>query len=122
MATASYSILLNFAIMIKSHNNRSLSEETAQGQHKCNCRQQDTCPLHGTCLDKKLMYLCNLQENTTSDEVNYNGFTENKFKDRFYKYRNSFKYESKANSTELSKHIYLPTGSNTQCRCSVYIS
>ena len=44
-------------------------------------------------------------KDTTSDGVNY-GITENTFKDRFYKYRNTFKYESKANSTELSKHFW----------------
>ena len=47
-----------------------------------------------------------MKENTTSDGVNYNGLTENTFKDRFYKHCNSFKYESKANSTELSKHFW----------------
>ena len=47
-----------------------------------------------------------MKENTTSHGVTYNGLTENTFKDRFYKHRNSFKYESKANSTELSKHFW----------------
>ena len=47
-----------------------------------------------------------MKENNTSNGVNYNCLTENTFKDRFYKYRNSFKYESKANSTELSKHFW----------------
>ena len=44
-------------------------------------------------------------KDTTSDGVNY-GFRENTFKGRFCKYRNAFKYESKANSTELSKHFW----------------
>ena len=39
----SSSSLPNFSNMIKSHNNRTLSEETAQGQHECNCRLKDTC-------------------------------------------------------------------------------
>ena len=47
-----------------------------------------------------------MKENTTSDGVNYNGLTENTFKDRFYKHRNSFKCESKANSTKLSKRFW----------------
>ena len=47
-----------------------------------------------------------MKENTTSDGVNYNGLTENTFKDRFYKHCNSFKYESKANYTKLSKHFW----------------
>ena len=88
--------------MIKLHNNRILSEEKTQNQPKCNCPQKNTCPLEGHCLDKELLYRCTLKENTTSDGVNYNGVTEDAFKDRFNKHLNSFKYESKANSTELS--------------------
>ena len=102
----SYSCLPNFANMIKLQNNRILSEEKTQDQPKRNCRQKDTCPLEGNCLDKELMYKCNLKENTTSDGVNYNSLTENTFKDRFYKHHNSFKYQVKGNSTELSKHIW----------------
>ena len=37
----SYSCLPNFANMIKSHNNRMLSEEKTQDQTKCNCRQKN---------------------------------------------------------------------------------
>ena len=102
----SYSCLPNFANMIKSHNNRILSEEKTQDQPKCNCRQKNTCPLEGHCLDKELIYQCTLRENTTSDGVNYNGLTEFIFKDRFCKHRNSFKYKSKADSTELSKYSW----------------
>ena len=32
--------------------------------------------------------------------------TENTFKDRFYKRKNSFKYESKYNATELSSFVW----------------
>ena len=91
--------------MIKSHNNRILSKEKTEDQPKFNCRQKDTCPLEGHCLDKELIYRCILKENTTSDGVTYNDLTENIFKDRFFKHRNSLKYESKANFTELSKHF-----------------
>ena len=62
-------------------------------------------PLERNCLDKELIYQCSLEENNTSDGVNYNGVTENTFKDRFYKHRNSFKDESKVNSTELLYQI-----------------
>ena len=102
----SYSCLPNFANMIKSHNNRIQSEERTQDHPKCNCRQKDTCPLKGHCLGKELIYWWVLKENTTRDWVKYNGLTENTFKDRFYKLCNSFKYESKVNSTELSKHFW----------------
>ena len=79
----SYSCLPNFAKIIKSQNHRILSEEKTQDQPKCNCRQKDTCPLEGHCLDKELICRCILKENTTSDRVNYNSFTENSFKYRF---------------------------------------
>ena len=102
----SYSCLPNSGNIIKFHNNRILSEEKTQDQPKCNCRQKDTCLLGGHCLDKELIYRCILKENTTTDGVNYNGLTDNTFKDRFYKHCNSFKYKGKANSTELSKHLW----------------
>ena len=92
--------------MIKSYNNRILSEEVAQNKPKCNCRQRDTCPLEGNCLNKELIYQCNLKENTISGGVNYNGFTENTFKCQFYKHRNSVRYECKTNSNELSKDFW----------------
>ena len=104
--TVCYSCLPNFANMTKSHNNRILSEEKTQDQQKCNCWQKDTSTLEKNCLDKELIYQCTLKENTTNGGINYNGLTENIFKDRFYKHCNSFKYESKANSTELSKHFW----------------
>ena len=84
--------------MIKAHNNRILSEEKTQDQ-QCSYRQKDACPLEGSCLDKELIYQCNSKKYKTSDGVSYNGLTENTLEDRFYKHRNSFKYESKANST-----------------------
>ena len=49
----SYSGLLNFANMTTLHNNRILCEGKTQDQPKCNCRQKDTCPLEGNCLDKE---------------------------------------------------------------------
>ena len=101
----SYSCLPNFANMIKSHNNRILSEEKTQDQPKCNCRQKDTCPLEGKFLDKELIYHYILKKNITSDGVNYNGLTENTFKDQLHKHHSSFKYKSEAISTETSKHF-----------------
>ena len=104
-AKVSYSCLPNFANMIKSHNNRILFEEKTQHQPNV-IADRKILVLEGNCLDKELTYQCSLKENTNSDGVNYNGITENTFKERFYKDRNSFKYESKANSTELSNHFW----------------
>ena len=57
-------------------------------------------------MDQNVIYLCNLKSDSLSDGVNYIGVNENTFKDRLYKHRNSFKYESKVNSTELSKSVW----------------
>ena len=81
-------------------NNRIFSEVKTEGQPNCNCQEKVSCPAEENCFHKELIYQFNLKENTTSDRVNYNGLTENIFKERLYKRRNSFKYESKVNSTE----------------------
>ena len=83
----SSSCLPTFGNMIKSHNNRILSEKKTEDQPKCNCRQKDTFPLEEHCLDKEWIYWCILKENTTSDGVTYNDLTENTFEDRFYKHQ-----------------------------------
>ena len=81
-------------------NNRIFSEVKTEDQPNCNCQEKVSCPAEENCFHKELIYQFNLKENTTSDRVNYNGLTENIFKERLYKRRNSFKYESKVNSTE----------------------
>ena len=103
----SYSCLPNVASIITSHNKSVLPGKEANQGPLCNCRQKDSCPLDGKCLDKNAVYLCNVKRDLSDEGVNYIGLTENTFKDRFYKHRNSFKHESKANSTELSKRVYI---------------
>ena len=47
--------------------------------------------------------------------------TENTFKDRFYKHKNSFKYESKRNATELSNFVLEKKHTNTKANlCGMY--
>ena len=47
-----------------------------------------------------------MTSNNTDNHPHYIGLTENTFKDRFYKHRNSFKYESKRNATELLNFVW----------------
>ena len=49
------------------------------------------------------IFLQNLE--TNQNYLHYFGLTEHTFKDRFYKWNNSFKYESKRNSAEFSDFI-----------------
>ena len=71
-----------------------------------NCRDKTSCPLSGSCQHKKLVYSCKVwTPDIKHSHLHYIGFTEHTFKDRLYKHNNSFKYQSKRNSTELSNFI-----------------
>ena len=103
----SYSCLPNMSNIIKSHNRKILTtENTEPSTAACNCQKKQQCPLNGNCLQKNVIYQCVVSSDQSEEKSCYIGCTENTFKDRLYKHRNSFKYESKANATELSKHIW----------------
>ena len=94
----SYSCLPNMNNIINAHNKRILHPTNASNIPSCNCRKKDECPLEGKCLQRNVIYKC--QVSTNEDEcVSYIGCTENTFKDRLYKHRNSFKYKTKRNCT-----------------------
>ena len=58
-------------------------------------------------MQSSLVYICKADtSNITGNYPHYIGLTENTFKDRFYKHKNSFKHESKRNATELSNFIW----------------
>ena len=102
----SYSCLPNIASIINSHNKKIISDYHPGNIPDCNCRAKDSCPLSGKCRDHNLIYCANVNETEQDNGNNYIGLTEHTIKDRIYKHRNSFKYESKVNSTELSKHVW----------------
>ena len=52
--------------------------------------------------------------NITENHPHYIGLTENTFKDRFYKHKNSLKYESKRNAMKLSNFIWENKHANTE--------
>ena len=104
----SYSSLPNFASIINSHNKKILrQEEMASQKPYCNCRVKESCPLNSDCLQSSVVYGCKITSNNTAeDSPHYIGLTENTFKDRLYKHKNSFKYETKKNSNELSNYVW----------------
>ena len=58
-------------------------------------------------MQSSLVYICKADTpNVIENHPHYIGFTENTFKDRFYKHKNSFQYESKCNATELSNFVW----------------
>ena len=63
--------------------------------------------MKGKCEDKSVIYLCNVKTPENEQWSNYIGLTENNFKDRWNQNNHTFKHENKANSTELSKHVFV---------------
>ena len=87
--------------MINGHNKNILNEQ--EKPSPCNYRDKTSCPLNGSCQHKNPVYSCKVSTpDIKQNHPHYIGLTEHTFKDRIYKYNNSFKYESKSNSTELS--------------------
>ena len=101
----SYSCMSNAATIIQSHNRKILSTHQAPTRN-CNCRQQSDCPLAGNCLSESVIYRAKVKTNPDDEGVSYIGLTENSFKDLLYKHRNSFRYENKRKTTELSKYFW----------------
>ena len=52
--------------------------------------------------------------NTIENYPHYIGFIENRFKDQFYKHKNSSRYEIKRNATELSNFVWENKHANTE--------
>ena len=103
----SYSSMPNFASIINSHNKKIINNNIPKpSTPTCNCRLKTSCPLNGDCLQSSLVYICKADTpDIIENHPHYIGLTENTFKDRFYKYKNSFKYESKRNATELPNFV-----------------
>ena len=51
-----------------------------------------------------LVYICKAATNKITND--YIGLTENIFKDRLYKHKNGFRYESNKSATELSNFVW----------------
>ena len=58
-------------------------------------------------MQSSLVYICKTDTpNIIENHPHYISLTENTFKDRSYKHKNSFKYESKHNATELPNFVW----------------
>ena len=100
--------------IIDSHNKRILNssqhtDETANNtvdSKSCNCRQKNTCPLNGNCLQSSVIYQATVTRKDNNTSETYIGLTENDFKTRYRNHLASFRHAKHRNSTELSKHIW----------------
>ena len=81
----------------------------------CTCRSKTSSALKGNFLEPSLVYICKADTtNIIENHSHYIGLTENTFKDRFYKHKNSFKYKSKRNATELPNFVWENKHANTE--------
>ena len=72
----------------------------------CNCRQKNTCPLNGNCLQSSVVYQVTVTRQDNNITETYVGLTENDFKTRYRNHTASFRHAKHRNSTELSKYIW----------------
>ena len=104
----SYSCMPNVSRIIKSINSKALTvtegNDSTTEKGTCNCRNKTLCPLSNNCLQSSLVYEATLT--TKNDVFTYLGIAGNSFKERYNGHTNSFRQESKRNSTELSKKLW----------------
>ena len=106
--------------IIDNHNKRILNspahtDKTADNTidpKSCNCRQKNSCPLNGNCLQSSVIYQATVKRNDNNSTETYIGLTENDFKTRYRNHTTSFRIAKHRNSTELSKHIWTLKDSN----------
>ena len=103
--------------IIDNHNKRILAASaqtddtaaavTINNNKTCNCRQKNTCPLNGNCLESSVIYQATVTRKDNNTTETYIGLlTANDFKTRHRNHAASFRHAKHRNSTELSKHIW----------------
>ena len=92
---------------IITENDQLINTKTANDrQTKCNCRQIETCPLDGQCLNSGIIYQATVTREDNKKEENYIGLTDNTFKTRYNAHTSSFRNENKRYTTTFSKYIW----------------
>ena len=110
----------NFASIINSHNKNILNENIANPTSaSCNCRVKVS--FRWQLLTISLAFICKAATSKiTNDYSHYIGLTKNCLKDRLYKHKNLFRYDSKKNATELSSFVgdskHADTETSPECK------
>jgi len=73
-------------------------------QPGCNCRKPDLCPMPGNCLRSAITYKATVT--SQSDERHYIGATEQTFKKRYPKHKESLENEHSKEHTSLSTYVW----------------
>ena len=90
---------------------KSLTRNNNPAEKSCNCRQKETCPLNGKCLQKRVVYQATVRTNLLSKS--FIGSCETTFKTRYNNHKQSFKNVTHRHVTALSQFIWKLKESNT---------
>ena len=104
----SYSCMQNMKHIISNHNKTVLeSTKVKESQGKtCNCRDKQSCPLNGQCLQRGVVYKATVEQIPSKTQDTYIGITENEFKTRYNQHTSSFRLNHKKSATTLSELIW----------------
>ena len=80
------------------------SPASAVAAKTCSCRQPDSCPVAGRCLESAVIYKATVT--TDRGARFYIGSTEQQFKRRYYNHRDSLSNRIANSSTSLSKYVW----------------
>ena len=92
--------------ILNSSKHTDKSTDNPVDNKSCNCRQNNTCPLNGNCLQSSVIYQATVKRNDNNTSETYIGLTENAFKTTYRNHTVSFRHTKHRNSTELSKHVW----------------
>ena len=109
-----HSSVFSLTLLLCCHNKRILnspkqrdkSRDNSVDNKSCNCRQKNTCPLNGNCLQSSVIYQATVKRNDNNTSETYIGLTENAFKTTYRNHTASIRHTKHRNSTELSKHVW----------------
>ena len=100
-----YSCTRNMKAIINGHNQKIMQQRNSQNnaneQEGCNCKQRQECPLDGKCQVKGIIYKASLPSGET-----YTGSTKTTFKSRFNAHKSTFRNEKYRKSITLASHIW----------------
>ena len=99
----SYSCTSNVKQIIKSHNNKILSNPNTKNELNCNCSKE--CPIDGKCRTIDSIYKCIVTTDNKEDKV-YIGLAGGTWKRRYANHVKSFKHETYEKETSLSQYIW----------------
>ena len=96
----------NVQSLISRHNKNILNRACNKNNQEistCNCREKNSCPLNGKCLQENVVYKATITSQNQSKE--YIGSTGGPFKKRYYTHISDIKNE-KSKGKELYKYIW----------------